>query len=132
MNFTRWSARFPGTQRRAAARSEHAAAQAKRGEGAVPAARGAAGRSAAAPDGGPADDPAASGTGPEGKATGQSAGTGQGVGPVPAAPSLDELSVREVLGRLPALVALVHGPDHRVAYVNDAYTAGFGPRPAGA
>ncbi|MFK0255248.1 SpoIIE family protein phosphatase [Streptomyces sp. NPDC090445] len=139
MNFTRWSARFPGTQRRAAARSEHAAAQAKRGEGAVPAARGAAGRPAAAPDGGPAD-PTASGTGtgpgPGGKGTGPGAaadtGQGAGSGPVPAVPSLDELSVREVLGRLPALVALVHGPEHRVAYVNDAYTAGFGPRPAGA
>ncbi|MEU2389065.1 ATP-binding SpoIIE family protein phosphatase [Streptomyces sp. NPDC007369] len=133
MNFTRWSARFPGTQRRAAARSEHAAAQAKRGEGAVPAARGAAGRPAAAPDGGPAD-PTASGTGSGPGAGGPGTGTGQGAagGTVPAVPSLDELSVREVLGRLPALVALVHGPEHRVAYVNDAYTAGFGPRPAGA
>src|SRR5690606_26792357 len=27
---------------------------------------------------------------------------------------------------------LVHGPDHRVAYVNDAYTAAFGSRPVGA
>ncbi|MFB6806426.1 SpoIIE family protein phosphatase [Streptomyces sp. NPDC056387] len=124
MNFTRWSARFPGTQRRAAARSEHAAAQAKRGEGAVPAARGAAARPATTADDGPAD-PTVSGTG---------TGAGPGSGPaLPAAvPSPDELSVREVLGRLPALVALVHGPEHRVAYVNDAYTAGFGPRPAGA
>ncbi|MET9957802.1 ATP-binding SpoIIE family protein phosphatase [Streptomyces sp. NPDC006326] len=128
MNFTRWSARFPGTQRRAAARSEHAAAQAKRGEGAVPAARGAAGRTATTPDGAPADATV--------RGTGRAAAPGEG--PVPgsgvltAVPSLDELSVREVLGRLPALVALVHGPEHRVAYVNDAYTAGFGPRPAGA
>ncbi|MET9884753.1 ATP-binding SpoIIE family protein phosphatase [Streptomyces sp. NPDC006430] len=122
MNFTRWSARFPGTQRRAAARSEHAAAQAKRGEHAVPAARGAAVRPATAPDGGPADpaDPTVSGQ-----------GTGPG-GVFAATPSLDELSAREVLGLLPALIALVHGPEHRVAYVNDAYTAGFGPRPAGA
>ncbi|MFI8262044.1 SpoIIE family protein phosphatase [Streptomyces sp. NPDC085665] len=123
MNFTRWSARFPGTQRRAAARSEHAAAQAKRGEGAVPAARGAA--RPATPDDGPAD-PTVSGTGTGG------AGTGPGSGALAAVPALDELSVREVLGRLPALVALVHGPEHRVAYVNDAYTAGFGPRPTGA
>ncbi|MFE2144352.1 SpoIIE family protein phosphatase [Streptomyces sp. NPDC059456] len=122
MNFTRWSARFPGTQRRAAARSEHAAAQAKRGEGAVPAARGSAARPATAADGAPAD-PTVSGTG---------IGPGTGPGLPAAVPSLDELSVREVLGRLPALVALVHGPEHRVAYVNDAYTAGFGPRPAGA
>ncbi|MFJ7261648.1 SpoIIE family protein phosphatase [Streptomyces globosus] len=128
MNFTRWSARFPGTQRRAAARSEHAAAQAKRGEGAVPAARGAAGRAAAA-DGGPAD-PTAAGTG-TGPGAGPAAAGPGAPGAAAAVPSLDELSVREVLGRLPALVALVHGPEHRVAYVNDAYTAGFGPRPTG-
>ncbi|THA59433.1 ATP-binding SpoIIE family protein phosphatase [Streptomyces sp. A1136] len=117
MNFTRWSARFPGTQRRAAARTEHAAAQAKRGEGSVPAARGAASSSPPPPDGPPAD-PTVRGT-----------GTG---GPLTAVPSLDELSAREVLGLLPTLVALVHGPEHRVAYVNDAYTAGFGARPTGA
>ncbi|MCX4542795.1 ATP-binding SpoIIE family protein phosphatase [Streptomyces sp. NBC_01565] len=122
MNFTRWSARFPGTQRRAAARSEHAAAQAKRGEGSVPAARGAAAGPAATPDGRPAD-PTVCGTG---------SGTGASAAAHAAVPSLDELSVREVLGRLPALVALVHGPDHRVAYVNDAYTAGFGTRTTGA
>ncbi|MGZ9931815.1 ATP-binding SpoIIE family protein phosphatase [Streptomyces sp. NC-S4] len=152
MNFTRWSARFPGTQRRAAARSEHAAAQAKRGEGAVPAARGgradpAAERSTPA-DGRPAD-PTVSGTGNGGTGTtGTGPGTGTDTGaPTPTSPaaspprhagvlttvpSLDELSVREVLGRLPALVALVHGPEHRVAYVNDAYTAGFGARTPGA
>ncbi|MCJ1678865.1 serine/threonine-protein phosphatase [Streptomyces sp. APSN-46.1] len=139
MNFTRWSARFPGTQRRAAARSEHAAAQAKRGEGSVPAARGAAAQPAATPDGRPAD-PTVSGTGSgAGTPSGAPAGghTGAGAAPRAAAPpapvpSLDELSVREVLGRLPALVALVHGPDHRVAYLNDAYTAGFGARTTGA
>ncbi|AZM93205.1 MULTISPECIES: ATP-binding SpoIIE family protein phosphatase [Streptomyces] len=115
MNFTRWSARFPGT-RRAAARNEHAAAQAKRGEGSVPAARGAAAHPAAPPEGSPADATV----------------RGTGTAPLPAAPALDELPVREVLGLLPALVALVHGPEHRVAYVNDAYTAGFGPRTTGA
>jgi anti-sigma regulatory factor (Ser/Thr protein kinase) len=47
-------------------------------------------------------------------------------------PALDELPVREVLDRVPALVALVHGPDHRLAYVNDAYVAAFGARPIGA
>ncbi len=46
-------------------------------------------------------------------------------------PALDDLSAREILGRLPAPVALLHGPDHRVAYVNDAYEAVFGPRPSG-
>ncbi|MFE5490091.1 SpoIIE family protein phosphatase [Streptomyces virginiae] len=143
MNFTRWSARFPGTQRRAAARTEHAAAQAKRGEGAVPAARGGrpdpgAERSTPAADGHPAD-PTVSGTGTgSGPGPGPGSGTGPGTTParrtgiLTAVPSLDELSVREVLGRLPALVALVHGPEHRVAYVNDAYTAGFGARTPGA
>ncbi|MFE4265189.1 SpoIIE family protein phosphatase [Streptomyces sp. NPDC056883] len=128
MNFTRWSARFPGTQRRAAARSEHAAAQAKRGEGSVPAARGAVGHPAAGPDGCPAD-PTVRGTGST-PGTGSAAAVADGTG-IPA-PSLDELSVRDVLDRLPALVALVHGPEHRVAYVNDAYTAGFGARAPGA
>ncbi|MFF2404644.1 ATP-binding SpoIIE family protein phosphatase [Streptomyces goshikiensis] len=125
MNFTRWSARFPGTQRRAAARSEHAAAQAKRGEGSVPAARGAAGP-AVTPDGRPAD-PTVCGTG-----SGTAAGAGASAPAPTVVPSLDELSLGEVLGLLPALVALVHGPDHRVAYVNEAYTAGFGPRTTGA
>lgn len=128
MNFTRWSARFPGTQRRAAARSEHAAAQAKRGEGSVPAARGAAGHSATAPDDGPAD-PTVCGTGSAAGAAAAAVSAGAFAAP---GPSLDELSVHEVLGLLPALVALVHGPEHRVAYVNDAYAAGFGARAPGA
>ncbi|MFF1447410.1 SpoIIE family protein phosphatase [Streptomyces sp. NPDC058274] len=95
MNFTRWSARLPGTQRRAAARTEPVVSPDRRGEGAVPAARAEQ----------LTDD-----------------------APVPA---VDELPVREVLDRVPALVALLHGPDHRVAYVNDAYVAAFGVRPAG-
>ncbi|MGW8985357.1 ATP-binding SpoIIE family protein phosphatase [Streptomyces parvus] len=107
MNFTRWSARLPGTQRRAAARDDRSS---------VPAARAEYAR----PEGTPAqpDDaaPAASGT-----------DTAEGL----PGPALDDLSAREILGRLPAPVALLHGPDHRVAYVNDAYEAAFGPRPAG-
>ncbi|MEU3985449.1 SpoIIE family protein phosphatase [Streptomyces sp. NPDC026672] len=102
MNFTRWSARLPGTQRRAAARTDHAVSPDRRGEdrrgdgGSVPAAR-------VEP---PADEP-------------------------DRAPALDELPAREVLDRVPALVALVHGPDHRIAYVNDAYATAFGARPPG-
>ncbi|MEV0693173.1 SpoIIE family protein phosphatase [Streptomyces sp. NPDC050388] len=96
MNFTRWSARLPGTQRRAAARSEHTVSPDRRGEGSVPAARTER----------PADRP-------------------------PPVPAVDDLRVREVLDHVPSLVALVHGPDHRVAYLNDAYTAAFGPRPVG-
>ncbi|MFF1517677.1 SpoIIE family protein phosphatase [Streptomyces sp. NPDC058305] len=97
MNFTRWSARLPGTQRRAAARTEHTAVPDRRGEGAVPAARAEQ-----------LTDDASPGL------------------------AVDELPVREVLDRVPALVALVHGPEHRVAYVNDAYTAAFGARPVAA
>jgi serine phosphatase RsbU (regulator of sigma subunit)/anti-sigma regulatory factor (Ser/Thr protein kinase)/PAS domain-containing protein len=96
VNFTRWSARLPGTQRRAAARTETPVSPDRRGEGSVPAARA----------GQPID----------------------GTTPVPA---VDELPARDVLDRVPALVALVHGPDHRIAYVNDAYVAAFGVRPLG-
>ncbi|MFE7173601.1 SpoIIE family protein phosphatase [Streptomyces sp. NPDC057616] len=98
MNFTRWSARLPGTQRRAAARTDHPAAPDRQAETAssVPAARAE-------------------------QFTDEHA-------PVPA---VDDLPVRDVLDRVPALVALVHGPDHRVAYVNDAYVAAFGVRPLG-
>jgi anti-sigma regulatory factor (Ser/Thr protein kinase) len=49
----------------------------------------------------------------------------------PPVPAVDDLPAREVLDRVPALVALLHGPDHRIAYVNDAYTAAFGARPLG-
>lgn len=93
MNFTRWSARLPGTQRRAAARTDELVTEDRLSEGAVPAAR-----------------------------------AEQLTAPVPA---VDELPVREVLDRVPALVALVHGPDHRLAYVNDAYVVAFGLRPTG-
>ncbi|MET8023693.1 ATP-binding SpoIIE family protein phosphatase [Streptomyces avermitilis] len=96
MNFTRWSARLPGTQRRAAARAEYTVSPDRRGDGSVPAARGE-----------------------------------QLTDDMPRVPAVDELPVRDVLDRVPALVALVHGPDHRVAYVNDAYTAAFGVRPVG-
>ncbi|MBB4887497.1 ATP-binding SpoIIE family protein phosphatase [Streptomyces netropsis] len=105
MNFTRWSARLPGTQRRAAARTDRTAAPssttAATTGGAVPAAR-----VETTPAGAPAPD-----------------------SPVP---TLDGLSVHDILGQVPALVALVHGPDHRIAYVNTAYAALFGPRTTGA
>ncbi|MDF3302318.1 ATP-binding SpoIIE family protein phosphatase [Streptomyces tropicalis] len=96
MNFTRWSARLPGTQRRAAARTDLAVPPDRRVDGAVPAAR------AEAPSGTPG-----------------------------CAPAVDGLPAREVLDRVPALVALVHGTDHRIAYVNDAYATAFGARPVG-
>ncbi|MFD8978199.1 MULTISPECIES: SpoIIE family protein phosphatase [Streptomyces] len=99
MNFTRWSARLPGTQRRAARGTE----------GSVPAARGEYGQQLEHPGSETADADVAA-----------------------DAPALEDFSVRELLGRLPGLVALVYGPDHRIAYVNDAYAAAFGPRLAGA
>ncbi|MFC9146475.1 SpoIIE family protein phosphatase [Streptomyces bacillaris] len=108
MNFTRWSARLPGTQRRAAARDDRSP---------VPAARAEYGQAQAAatlPDGTlPATPDTAS-------------------APTATGPALDDLSAREILGRLPVAVTLLHGPDHRVAYVNEAYESAFGPRPCGA
>ncbi|MGP4004631.1 ATP-binding SpoIIE family protein phosphatase [Streptomyces sp. 8N706] len=47
-------------------------------------------------------------------------------------PTVDGMSVHDVLGQVPGLVAVVHGPEHRVAYVNDAYVGVFGPRAPGA
>ncbi|MDK1472990.1 SpoIIE family protein phosphatase [Streptomyces sp. 549] len=107
MNFTRWSARLPGTQRRtAAARAGRTAESAATGPGTpgweVPSARG------------ELQDPARA-------ALGQAAGQA----------GLDGLSVHRLLGQVPALVAVVRGPEHRIAYVNDAYAQAFGPRSLG-
>ncbi|MEV5678861.1 SpoIIE family protein phosphatase [Streptomyces sp. NPDC052179] len=114
MNFTRWSARLPGTQRRAAARDDRSSVPAARAEYARPE------NPPTPPDGEPTSplpSPAEVTPAPE---------------PAPVVtPALDDLSAREILGRLPAPVALLHGPDHRIAYVNDAYEAVFGPRPSG-
>ncbi|MFD5038805.1 SpoIIE family protein phosphatase [Streptomyces sp. NPDC058377] len=104
MNFTRWSARLPGTQRRAAARDDHSSVPAARAESVRPTATAA-----------PPDD------------------TSETPAPAPAAgPALEALPARELLGLLPAPVALLHGPEHRITYVNAAYTSAFGPRPSGA
>ncbi|MEU6481781.1 SpoIIE family protein phosphatase [Streptomyces sp. NPDC047017] len=51
---------------------------------------------------------------------------GQAADQAAPVPTVDTLPARAVLDRVPALVALVQGPDHRIAYVNDAYTAAFG------
>ncbi len=118
MNFTRWSARLSGTQRRAAARSDHATSLAQRGESAVPAAR--AGQPA------PADHTPSTDSEPDPQPRVEPEHSA--AEPLAAA----DARLREVLDHIPALVALVHGPEHRVAYVNDAYEAAFGLRPAGA
>jgi serine phosphatase RsbU (regulator of sigma subunit)/anti-sigma regulatory factor (Ser/Thr protein kinase) len=104
VNFTRWSARLPGTQRQrrlAAARAVRRPPEAPAPSGTVPAARDEHGEPSA-PD---------------------AEGVRRG---------LDALSAHDLLGQVPALVALVHGPDHRIAFVNDAYAAAFGPRTPGA
>ncbi|MFF5106155.1 SpoIIE family protein phosphatase [Streptomyces sp. NPDC000134] len=100
MNFTRWSARLPGTQRRAAARTATTVSPDRRGES-------------------------------RGDTSVPTARAEQLTDDAPPVPAVDDLPVRDVLDRVPALVALVHGPDHRIAYVNDAYTAAFGVRPLG-
>ncbi|MFP8907922.1 SpoIIE family protein phosphatase [Streptomyces atacamensis] len=116
MNFTRWSARLPGTQRqrRLAARAVRRPPEAPAPSGAVPAARDEHGEPSA-PDA-------------EGARRGAGRGTGHGLDALPA----QDLSAQGLLDQVPALVALVHGPDHRIAFVNDAYAAAFGPRAPGA
>ncbi|WP_063735449.1 ATP-binding SpoIIE family protein phosphatase [Streptomyces sp. RTd22] len=115
MNFTRWSARLPRTQRRTAARSDRAARrpQPAAGGGSVPAARGEhTDSSAGEPPPGAAD-------------------AAPDIPPPAAVPTLDGLSVHDVLGQVPALVAVVYGPEHRIAYVNEAYADLFGHRTRG-
>ncbi|MFG3552674.1 SpoIIE family protein phosphatase [Streptomyces sp. NPDC047725] len=96
MNFTRWSARLPGTQRRAAARTDTTLSPDRRADGSVPTAR-----------------------------------AEQLTDEAPPVPAVDDLPARDVLDRVPALVALLHGSDHRISYVNDAYATAFGTRPLG-
>ncbi|WP_127357049.1 ATP-binding SpoIIE family protein phosphatase [Actinacidiphila soli] len=48
-----------------------------------------------------------------------------------AAHGLAALSVHDMLGQVPALIAVTYGPSHRIGYVNDAYADVFGPRPPG-
>ncbi|MEV6013137.1 SpoIIE family protein phosphatase [Streptomyces sp. NPDC051976] len=65
-------------------------------------------------------------------------GTGTGAGAATAGTSgmegclAADTGVTGLLSRLPALIAVTHGPAHRVAFVNDAYTDLFGPRATGA
>ncbi len=44
---------------------------------------------------------------------------------------LAQLSVHELLGQVPALIAVTYGPQHRTGYVNDAYQQVFGGRGTG-
>lgn len=109
MNLTRWGIRLPGAQRRHGAtdgRSPAPAGTGKEPTAAVPAARG------------EPREPAGRGA------------PGGGVGGT-GGPGVDALAVHELLGQVPAPVAVVQGPDHRVAYVNEAYAALFGTRQPG-
>ncbi|WP_431043560.1 ATP-binding SpoIIE family protein phosphatase [Streptomyces sp. P1-3] len=114
MNFTRWSARLPGTQRRAAARSDRTAG------GSVPTARGER-------PGSVRQAATASGSGSAAEPPGAADGGAHGQ-PVP---TLGGTTIHDILGQVPALVAVVYGPEHRLAYVNEAYAAVFGARTPG-
>ncbi|MBI0379794.1 serine/threonine protein phosphatase, partial [Streptomyces albiflaviniger] len=115
MNFTRWSARLPRTQRRIAARADRGARRPKpaaaAGGGSVPAARG------------ESADPSGHGEPP-------AAAPCDAASPA-AVPTLDGLSAHDLLGQVPALVAVVYGPEHRIAYLNDTYVGLFGSRTPG-
>ncbi|MFG2579597.1 ATP-binding SpoIIE family protein phosphatase [Streptomyces malaysiensis] len=115
MNFTRWSARLPRTQRRTAARADRGARRPKppaaAGGGSVPAARG------------EHADPSGRGEPP--------AAAPSDAAPPAAVPTLDGLSVHDLLSQVPALVAVVYGPEHRIAYLNDTYVELFGSRAPG-
>ncbi|GAA2493668.1 SpoIIE family protein phosphatase [Streptomyces thermolineatus] len=117
MNLTRWSARLPGTQRRGSAGSRRADASSQP----VPAARGDRAGRTDGKDGTGGTDPSA----PPGPAD-----PPEPPGPSPALSS-GGADVHGILGSLPALIAVTHGPDHRLAYVNDAYAEMFGRREPG-
>ncbi|MGY5127879.1 ATP-binding SpoIIE family protein phosphatase [Streptomyces nigrescens] len=133
MIFTRWSAKLPGTQRRAAARSDRAAPRPAPGTPAVPpAAAPAPSAEPATADGAPSAPTAATtGSVPAARAEHTDPAPSQDRAPATLPPTVDALSVHEILGTIPALVAVVYGPEHRLAYVNGAYASVFGPRPAG-
>lgn len=131
--FTRWSAKLPGTQRRAAARSDRAAPRPAPGTPAVPpTAAPAPSDVPAAADGVPSAPTAATtGSVPAARAEHTDPAPSQDRTPATLPPTVDALSVHDILGTIPALVAVVYGPEHRLAYVNGAYASVFGPRPAG-
>ncbi|GAO07537.1 SpoIIE family protein phosphatase [Streptomyces lydicamycinicus] len=133
MIFTRWSAKLPGTQRRAAARSDRAAPRPAAGTPAAPpTAAPAPSAVPAAADGAPSAPTAATtGSVPAARAEHADPAPTQDRTPATLPPTVDALSVHDILGTIPALVAVVYGPEHRLAYVNGAYAAVFGPRPAG-
>ncbi|MEU5213522.1 SpoIIE family protein phosphatase [Streptomyces sp. NPDC020742] len=133
MIFTRWSAKFPGTQRRAAARSDRAAPRPASGPPSGPPEPAPAPSTAPTPATAAPSAPTAATTGSVPAARAEHAEAARAAGGTPATlpPTVDALSVHDILGTIPALVAVVYGPEHRLAYVNGAYAGVFGPRPAG-
>ncbi|MEU5241175.1 SpoIIE family protein phosphatase [Streptomyces lydicus] len=133
MIFTRWSAKFPGTQRRGAARSDRAAPRPASGTpSGPPETPPEAAAVPAAVDGTPSPPTAATtGAVPAARAEHEDTAASQEATPAAMPPTVDALSVHEILGTIPALVAVVYGPEHRLAYVNGAYATVFGARPAG-
>ncbi|WP_446459022.1 SpoIIE family protein phosphatase [Streptomyces zingiberis] len=76
--------------------------------------------------------PAAGKDGKDGKERPDPPSRADGAGPgVPGLPPPRDSLARDVLDQVPGLVAVVHGPEHRIAYVNRAYTTVFGDRPVG-
>ncbi|MFJ3954656.1 SpoIIE family protein phosphatase [Streptomyces libani] len=133
MIFTRWSAKLPGTQRRAAARSDRAAPRPAPGTPAVPPTAAPAPSDVPAVADGAPSAPTAATTGSVPAARAEHTDPAPSLDRTPATlpPTVDALSVHDILGTIPALVAVVYGPEHRLAYVNGAYASVFGPRPAG-
>lgn len=149
MNFTRWSARLPGTQRRTAA--SQAAIEARKPSSGTSGPDGA--DATEPPSAGAHDkDPGAEEADADGDADRQPRKPGGPRAPhsenahVPGARTggrptadhaahqrgVDTHSVHGMLGQVPAPVAVVQGPDHRIAFVNNAYATVFGPRATGA
>ncbi|MFE7121582.1 PAS sensor protein, partial [Streptomyces sp. NPDC057654] len=127
MNFTRWSARLPGTQRRAAARTDRGAGPSQPpstasggANGSVPAARAETVPRTRPPAPDKPDNASDESAGKTAAGATRRAATATATADAPQAegpvPTLDGLSAHEVLGQLPALVAVVYGPEHRVAY----------------
>jgi anti-sigma regulatory factor (Ser/Thr protein kinase) len=129
LNLTRWSARLPGTQRRGGVPAARKRSAMGTPQGGTPGHDGTTGRAASAATGA-AVEPGAD----AGESAGVSGAAGLAGGPAggPAEAGIGDPAVRGMLSRLPALIAVTHGPGHRVGFVNDAYTDVFGPRPLGA
>jgi serine phosphatase RsbU (regulator of sigma subunit)/anti-sigma regulatory factor (Ser/Thr protein kinase) len=147
VNLTRWSARLPGGQRRASA-SPQTTDSGDGGDAGLPTARelldaqvsaahpvAAAASAVSAPTQRVADGrPGAAATAPATTATGVAAAAAAAVSAVAekaGAAGDQQPTVQDVLGHLPALVAVSYGAGHRLGYLNRAYTDVFGDRPTG-